>query len=60
MVLGIVCGGAMLFLALQYQHTSSVRPEDCYADRIPQLHSTVDADGDGIDDQVDILKGALD
>lgn len=59
LVLLLLCGGA-LFVLTHYQHTSSARPEDRYAGQIPQLHSTVDADGDGIDDQIDILNGALD
>lgn len=43
----------------QYQNTSAVRPEDKYAHTIEQLHSSVDFDGDGVDDQTDILQGAL-
>ena len=49
-----------LFLLLCYQHTSSGRPKDRYAGQIPQLHSAIDADRDGTDDQVDVLNGALD
>ena len=41
------------------RHTSSERPEDCYAGNVPTVHSAVDRDGDGIDDQADILAGAL-
>jgi hypothetical protein len=46
-------------LALQYQNTSAERPQEKYDVRIAQVHSSVDRDGDGIDDQVDILEGAL-
>lgn len=44
----------------RYQHTSSRRPAGQYAGNIPQFHSSVDQDGDGLDDQADILQGALD
>ena len=43
----------------RYQHTSAVRPKDRFSGQSPQLHSTADADGDGVDDQTDILNGAL-
>lgn len=42
-----------------YQHTSAIRPEDDYKGKIPQLHSSEDRDDDGVDDQLDILNGAL-
>lgn len=48
------------FLCLRYQHTSSKRlPEKWKGDVIAQYHSSLDKDGDGIDDQVDILEGAI-
>lgn len=54
----IICiGGYVLF---HYQHTSSERLPDKYNAVIEQVHSTVDQDGDGVDDQIDILQGALD
>jgi len=40
--------------------TSAERLPDEYAEEIPQVQSSVDMDGDGIDDQTDILEGALD
>lgn len=40
--------------------TSAKRLPDRYGDEIPQIRSSVDMDGDGIDDQTDILVGALD
>ncbi|MCC6097890.1 MAG: DUF1287 domain-containing protein [Olsenella sp.] len=43
----------------RYQRTSAERPANQYDHAVPQLHSTVDRDGDGIDDQADILQGAL-
>lgn len=39
--------------------TSAVRPPDRYAGAIEQVRSSKDADGDGVDDQTDILQGAL-
>lgn len=49
-----------IFLCLRYQHTSSKRlPEKWKGDVIAQYHSSLDKDGDGIDDQVDILEGAI-
>ena len=47
-------------LCFRYQHTSSKRlPEKWKGDVIAQYHSSLDKDGDGIDDQVDILEGAI-
>lgn len=54
----IAVAAAVYFLS-RYQHTSSDRPEDKYIGSIEQFHSSVDKDGDGIDDQADILEGAL-
>ena len=48
-----------ILILCRYQHTSAVRPKDRFSGQIPQLHSTVDADGDGVDDQLDILNSAL-
>lgn len=57
-IAAIICiGGYVLF---HYQHTSSERLPDKYNAVIEQVHSTVDQDGDGVDDQIDILQGALD
>ena len=57
---GMFLLAALTILTLcRYQHTSAVRPKDRFSGQIPQLHSTADADGDGVDDQTDILNGAL-
>lgn len=50
---------AVIWFLSRYQKTSSDRPEDRYSGRIEQFHSSVDKDGGGIDDQTDILEGAL-
>lgn len=47
------------FILLRHQRTSAKRLPDQYHAQIPQFHSSVDKDGDGIDDQTDILQGAL-
>ena len=56
-VVAAVCIG--LYALSRYQHTSSERPEDRYKGQIEQICSTADRDGDGIDDQTDILQAAL-
>ena len=53
----VFCGIAF-YARTHYQRTSAIRPEDDYQGRIPQLHSSVDRDDDGVDDQSDILNGA--
>ena len=53
----IICTGG--YAAWHYQRTSSERPPNKYTGDIIQLHSQTDADGDGLDDQVDILQSAL-
>lgn len=57
-VIAVLCGCGYLFA--HYQHTSPKRLPDRYGAEIPQVHSSVDKDNDGIDDQTDILQGALD
>jgi len=57
-VIGIIAVIGIWFLS-RYQHTSSDRLESLYTGSIEQFHSSVDKDGDGIDDQVDILEGTL-
>lgn len=47
------------FILLRHQRTSAKRLPDQYHAQIPQFHGSVDKDGDGIDDQTDILQGAL-
>lgn len=49
----------VFYVQTHYQRTSASRPEDSYRDGIPQFHSSVDRDDDGVDDQLDILNGAL-
>lgn len=41
-----------------YQHTSPQRPANHFAS-MERFHSSVDRDNDGVDDQADILEGAL-
>ena len=53
----LICG--LIFALLRYQNTSANRPADKYAGSIAPLRSSVDMDGDGIDDQTDILESAL-
>ena len=43
----------------RYQRTSPERLPDRYDGNIAQLHSQTDADGDDLDDQVDVLQSAL-
>lgn len=54
-VAGVVC----VYLLFCYQNTSAKRPADKYAYPVEQIRSSVDRDGDGVDDQRDILQGAL-
>ena len=51
-VIAVLCGSGYLFA--RYQHTSPKRLPDRYGAKIPQVHSSVDKDNDGIDDQTDI------
>lgn len=55
----IIILAVIVFIGSRYQHTSSRRPANLYGRSIPQFHSSVDKDDDGIDDQVDILEGEL-
>lgn len=57
-IIVVLCGCGYLFA--RYQHTSPKRLPGRYGAKIPQVHSSVDKDNDGIDDQTDILQGALD
>ncbi len=50
----MLSGHAALFF-----RTSADRLPDKYAEEIPPVRSSVDFDGDGVDDQTDILEGAL-
>ena len=56
-ILVVLCVGGFLFF--RYQHTSPKRLPDQYGGTIGQIHSASDRDGDGIDDETDILQGAL-
>lgn len=56
---GVLACGIVLCACARYQNTSTVRPPDRYGQEIEQLHSFSDRDGDGVDDQADILEGAL-
>ena len=61
--IGAVCVVAAVCAALigtgQLCITSAARPQDRYGDDIPAYASASDCDGDGIDDQTDILQNAL-
>ena len=53
----IIC--SFIYILTHYQNTSSERLPDRYDEDIIQVQSKVDKDNDGIDDQTDILQGAL-
>lgn len=48
-----------IYIYTRYQNTSSERPLDEYEGQIDAIYSSSDMDKDGIDDQTDILEGAL-
>ena len=54
-----IAGCACVYLSFRYQNTSAKRPADRYGHMIEQVQSSVDKDRDGVDDQTDILQGAL-
>lgn len=54
----IIC--ILIYIMFRYQNTSPERLPDRYDAAVEQVHSTADQDNDGIDDQADILQGALD
>lgn len=54
----IACGVGVYF-GFYYQNTSPERLSDQYGSVVEQVHSSVDKDGDGVDDQTDILENAL-
>lgn len=56
-LLVLVLAGAAY--TLTHWRTSTRRPADRYRGDIPAFQSSRDADGDGVDDQTDILAGAL-
>ena len=51
--------GFLGFFVLRFQRTSPERLPDRYGGQVEQVRSHVDRDGDGLDDQRDILEGAL-
>lgn len=57
LIIGTFC--VTFFLIFRYQNTSDERSKDEYLTSIKQLQSSIDMDKDGIDDQLDILQGAL-
>lgn len=63
LIISIIClcvlGAIVLYLFSNYQNTSAKRPKDKYSLNVAQIQSSFDKDGDGIDDQTDILQGAL-
>ena len=54
-----IAGSVCIYLSFRYQNTSAKRPSDRYDHTVEQIRSSVDQDGDGVDDQTDILQGAL-
>ena len=57
-LVGMVVLAGSIF-ASRYQRTSDERLPDRYGTEIARLQSSEDKDGNGIDDQTDILQGAL-
>lgn len=53
------CVGGILYGIENYQNTSCTPLKDKSPYRIEQIHSSVDADGDGVDDQTDMLQGVI-
>lgn len=62
-IVGVLCVciacTILICVLMRYQHTSAARLPDQYEGQIEQLHSSIDRDQDGIDDQTDILNGAF-
>lgn len=60
-VAGIVLAAVavLIYNRFFYKETSTKRPRNAYKKKIEQLKSSTDKDSDGIDDQSDILKSAL-
>lgn len=54
-----VVAAVVLYVVHRYQGTSAKRPKSKYKTEMALQQSSVDRDGDGIDDQTDILQGAL-
>ena len=49
----------LIYNRFSYKETSTKRPRNAYKKKIEQFKSATDKDGDGIDDQSDILNSAL-
>lgn len=54
----LLLGGGLWLTKPFYDHGFRRLP-DVYGESLPSVHSTVDKDGDGIDDQTDILQGTI-
>ena len=63
-IIFVICAavilGMLLYIIFRYQNTPPEPLPGKYSQVIPQVHSMTDKDGDGIDDQADILQSALD
>ena len=49
----------LIYNRFSYKETSTKRPRYAYKEKIEQIKSGIDKDGDGVDDQSDILESAL-
>ncbi len=59
LVAALFFGGSVVLIATgNLCITSAARPDDAFEGAIPYHAASTDADGDGIDDQTDILEGA--
>lgn len=58
-IFAIYIGIILAYATFRYQRTSASRLADKYGVDVVQIRSSVDKDNDGIDDQTDILEGAL-
>lgn len=56
----IACGTFIIYYTRAFQRTSAGRLPDLYEGEIPVCVSNGDADGDGLEDQADILQSAID
>lgn len=58
-IMAVLIAGVLISIVVNGKPTSSERMSDKYSGTIERYKSVVDKDGDGIDDQSDILSGAL-
>lgn len=56
----MITGSGVYFTTHRPQNTSAERLEDVTTEQLPVYVSEVDMDNDGLDDQTDLLQGALD